>query len=32
MTDDIEVDQRVERTDMGVSITAELKRGNGDRR
>lgn len=30
-TDDIEVDQRVERTDVGVSITAELKRGNGTR-
>lgn len=30
-TDDPEVTEKVERTDVGVSITAELKRGTGTR-
>ena len=31
MTDDVEADQLVERTDTGVSITTTLKRGSGTR-
>lgn len=32
MTDDnTEVDRRIERTDVGVSITSEIKRGTGTR-